>query len=85
MAKSVDLITFEDLVTRQMNETLQKGSLASCLMGFLSAVLLYAMLRLNFVTGIEVPILWTLIGGVYSGVVWLLARAGKIRSAQSGL
>jgi len=83
MAKSVDLITFEDLVTRQMNETLQKGSLASCLMGFLSAVLLYAMLRLNFVTGIEVPILWTLIGGVYSGVVWLLARAGKIRSART--
>jgi len=79
MAKS-DLITFEALVTRQMNETLEKGSLASCLMGFLSALLLYGMTRAGLVRGIEVPILWTLIGGVYSGGVWLLARVRKIRS-----
>ena len=78
MAKSADLVSFEDLVTRQMNETLQKGSLASCLMGFTSSVVLYVMLHLGFVQGIEVPILWTLIGGVYSGAVWLLARSGKI-------
>lgn len=68
-----------------MNETLQKGSLASCLMGFLSAALLYVLLRIHFVMGIEVPIIWTLIGGVYSGVVWLLARSGKIRSALTWL
>lgn len=78
MADKTDLIAFEDLVKKQMNETLQKGSLASCLMGFVSSVVLYTMLRYGFVVGIEVPILWTLIGGAYSGAVWLLARSGKI-------
>lgn len=78
MADKTDLIAFEELVKKQMNETLQKGSLASCLMGFVSAVVLYTMLRYGFVVGIEVPILWTLIGGTYSGAVWLLARSGKI-------
>lgn len=78
MAEKTDLIAFEELVKKQMNETLQKGSLASCLMGFVSAVVLYTMMRYGFVAGIEVPILWTLIGGAYSCAVWLLARSGKI-------
>lgn len=72
--------TFDDLVTRQMNETLQKGSLASCIMGFASGILLAAFSFTGVVRGIEVPILWTLLGGVYSGIVWWLARAAKIRS-----
>ncbi|MBL8032344.1 MAG: adenylate/guanylate cyclase domain-containing protein [Leptospiraceae bacterium] len=80
MALPNELDTFDALVTRQMNETLQKGSLASCLMGFSSSLLLYALTLTGFVKGIEVPIVWTLIGGVYSGTVWLLARAGKIQS-----
>ena len=83
MAKGADLVTFDELVTRQMNETLQKGSLASCLMGFISAGVLFALTRAGLMRGIEVPILWTIIGGCYSGIVWLLARAGKIRSAST--
>ena len=80
MVKPAELTTFDELVTKQMNETLQKGSLASCLMGFLSAGVLYGLIRAGFVRGIEVPIVWTFIGGTYSGIVWLLARAGKIKS-----
>lgn len=80
-----DLVTFEALVTRQMNETLQKGSLASTLMGFLSAALLYAFMRAGLAQGIEVPIFWTLIGGTYSGIVWLLARKGRIRGISTWL
>lgn len=63
-----------------MNDTLQKGSLASCLMGFICAGVLYLMTKFGLVKGIEVPILWTIIGGTYSGAVWLLARAQRIHS-----
>ncbi len=77
---SVEQATVEGLVTRQMNDTLQKGSLASCLMGFICAGVLFAMTKSGLVQGIDVPILWTIIGGTYSGCVWLLARAQKIRS-----
>ncbi|MBN8222374.1 MAG: adenylate/guanylate cyclase domain-containing protein, partial [Spirochaetes bacterium] len=79
MQKS-DLVTFEELVSKQMNETLAKGSLASCLMAFISAAILYGMARLGLLRGIDVPIFWTIIGGFYSGFVWLLARRGKIMS-----
>lgn len=72
--------SINELVNRQMNDTLKKGSLASCLMGFICAGVLYVMTAAGAVRGIEVPIIWTLIGGVYSGVVWFLARARRIQS-----
>lgn len=70
----------DSLVNRQMNDTLKKGSLASCLMGFVCGGVLYAMTLAGLVKGIDVPILWTIIGGAYSGAVWLLARARRIQS-----
>lgn len=68
------------LVNVQMNDTLKKGSLASCLMAFVCGSVLYALTTVGLLRGIEVPIIWTMIGGAYSGAVWLLARARKIQS-----
>lgn len=70
--------TFDELVTEQVNRTLQKGSLASFYMGSTSGLLLLVMQRHGAMHDIDVPIVWTLIGSVYSLAIWLLARARKI-------
>jgi len=73
-----ELQTFDELVTEQVNSTLQKGALASCTMGFSCGILLFFMQRAGVVRDIDVPILWTIIGGSYSLAIWLIARAKKI-------
>lgn len=70
--------TIDELVTEQVNRTLQKGSLASFVMGSASGVLLMLMQRQGAIHDIDVPIIWTFIGSVYSLAIWLLARSKKI-------
>ncbi|MBE7439655.1 MAG: adenylate/guanylate cyclase domain-containing protein [Spirochaetales bacterium] len=69
----------EHLIAIQVNATLKKGSLAAALMAFGSTIPLYLSMQLGISHGIEVPILWTMIGGIYSLLVYILARRGKIQ------
>lgn len=76
-----DSQTFDDLINGQVNETLQRGSMATSIMGFGSSIILFALIYFDIVRGIEAPVAWAFMGGVYSSVIWLLARANKIRKA----
>jgi len=69
----------EQLIGLQVNATLKKGSLVAALLAFSSTIPLYLSMHLGLTPGIEVPILWTLIGGGYSLLVHFLARFNQIQ------
>ncbi|WP_036095217.1 adenylate/guanylate cyclase domain-containing protein [Leptospira weilii] len=58
----------------EINSTLKKVSFYSSIMGIASAVALVWMQKFGLVSQMQVPILWTLIGGTFSFFFYLLAK-----------
>ncbi|MCE9500164.1 MAG: adenylate/guanylate cyclase domain-containing protein [Leptospira sp.] len=69
-----DLHKFDNLLETQINSTLQKGSAYSAFMGLSSALLLFYMQGSGLVKHMEAPILWTIIGGLFSLLISIMAR-----------
>ncbi|WCL49778.1 adenylate/guanylate cyclase domain-containing protein [Leptospira sp. GIMC2001] len=74
------LLDFENLVQKQINKILQKGSLVTALLGFTSSIVLYISVVLEIEKDIFGPILWAFIGGIYSIFVHFLARKNLIKN-----
>lgn len=73
------LEAFDELVARQVNQTLQKASVATAVMGLGSGLILFLLIHFQIVRDIEAPVIWALSGGLYAVMIWLLARAQKIQ------
>jgi len=74
-----NLEDFDSLVEKQVNETLKVGSLASAILGFSSGIVLWIGSYFEIAQNIEVPILWTIIGGFYSLLIYFLSKQGKVQ------
>lgn len=74
-----DILSGSPLLREQIRRTLGRGSLYSAVMGTFSALVLSVMSSMNLLEGMLVPILWTVLGGVYSFAVFLLARFDLVR------
>jgi class 3 adenylate cyclase len=69
---------FDQLVEKQVNATLQIGSLASALLGYTSGVILWIGSYFKLAENIEVPIFWTFLGGSYSLFVYYLSKNERV-------
>lgn len=74
-----DILSHSNLLDEEIHSTFKTGSLYSAVMGLSSACLLSAMQWTGMIGSIEVPILWTVFGGLYSLGVFLIARARKLK------
>lgn len=71
-------VALSSLITKQVNATLQKGSLVSSILALSSSAFLFIAMKSGYVAEIDVPILWTLLGGIYSFCVYILAKFNRI-------
>lgn len=74
-----DLLSSSPLLREQIRRTLGRGSLYSAILGTSSAGLLMLMSYAGLLQGMLVPVLWTVLGGLYSFLVYVLARLDLVR------
>ncbi|MBM9579328.1 adenylate/guanylate cyclase domain-containing protein [Leptospira sp. 201903070] len=82
MINAHDKETYSSYLELEINSTLQKVSFYSFILGTTSAVALIWMQRQEIVFQMQVPILWTTIGGVVSFFFYLLAKFKKAKGSR---
>lgn len=65
---------YSDYLETEINSTLRRVSFYSSTMGVASAIALILLQKFGFVSQMQVPILWALIGGGFSFIFYLLAK-----------
>lgn len=71
--------TYSIYLEEEINTTLRKVSFYSSIMGIGSGLTLIGMQHFGFVARMQVPILWTFIGGFLSFFFYLLAKFRRVR------
>jgi class 3 adenylate cyclase len=78
---STDAAAYRTLLDEAVNRTLRRGSLISVGLAWCSSAMLGVVIVTTGRSGLLLPTLWAAFCGAYSLLVWLLARAGRVRGA----
>ncbi|MDX1961435.1 MAG: adenylate/guanylate cyclase domain-containing protein [Leptospiraceae bacterium] len=68
------LDSFQKVLDEEVNSSLEKLSYYSMILGLSSSVILTLVYYFNIMDKIEIPIIWTLFGGIFSLIFYLLAK-----------
>ncbi|AOP35373.1 guanylate cyclase [Leptospira tipperaryensis] len=82
MTSPRDKESYSSYLEFEINSTLQKVSFYSSVLGTTSAIALIWMQRKGIIFQMQVPILWTLIGGIASFFFYLLAKFKMVKGAR---
>ncbi|MCB1321929.1 MAG: hypothetical protein KDK34_16855, partial [Leptospiraceae bacterium] len=70
---------YQQLITEQVNQTMRKAGFWAALLGFLCATLLLGIVYSGLMQHMEIPAYWALFCGLYSLVLYGMARTGRLK------
>lgn len=78
-----DLTAYQTLLQNEVNLTLRRGSFWAAVLGYLCAGGLAILVYGDLAQSMETPLLWAMICGTYSAIVYWLARANLVRGVRT--